>query len=636
MQANDHEEGTDRLIHVMEETLANKIAAGEVVQRPASAAKELIENALDAGARSVSVVLKAAGSELIQVIDDGCGMSQDDALVAFRRHATSKIRAIEDLDRIHTLGFRGEALASIASVAQVELKTKRIGDIAGYRVCLEGGKVTVKEPCATPNGTSLAIRNLFYNVPARRNFLKTPATEFKHLVETFQFLALAHPAVSFRLDHDGNEVYRLTGAPTQNRKEALVHRISELFEKDYAEHLIPAEETTSYLTVEGVISHAEFHRRSRGEQFLFVNGRYVKHRSLEHAVYSAYEGLLPEGAYPFFALFLSLDPSHVDVNVHPTKAEVKFDDERGIYAFLKAVIKKALNTADLTPQLNLEPEARPGAIEASVAFAGMPARISPGRRIDIAPATSRVETGTPPRDDMPLRTTSKELSLGELSDRLYASPTPQEPRILASATMQDADVPVSDDEGSLLWQISERYILTQIRSGLMLVDQRAAHERILYERALAHMKGSVGMSQQLLFPHTLTFNPGDFELLKELLPDLQALGFDMEFFSGRSVVVRGVPPDVNTGDERAILDEVVQQYKSYQSDLQIRGRDNLAKSMAHRGAVRAGTKMSIKEMRTLIDQLFMCTMPYASPFGRPTLVKITTEELDKRFGRSPS
>lgn len=628
----------------MDDTLANKIAAGEVVQRPASAAKELIENALDAGARSVSLILRAAGSELIQVVDDGCGMSPGDAQTCFQRHATSKIRSIDDLDCIRTLGFRGEALASIASVAQVELRTKRRTDAAGLRVVLHGGTVHTAEPCATPDGTSVAVRNLFYNVPARRNFLKTPATEFKHLVETFQFLALAHPGVAFRLVHDEHEVYRLSTPGTANRMEALRVRIRELFGDDYLAHLVPVEETTSYLSIEGFVTTAEKHRRSRGEQFLFVNDRYVKHRSLEHAVASAYEASLPEGAYPFFALFLDLDPSHTDVNVHPTKAEIKFDDDRGVYAFVQSVVKKALAGVNLTPQFgdrpgegaarassrrtvgSLSPEPTPAAFQARATREAAPRGPSPA---SFAPASSG-RPGAPAR-----RTIQKEL--GEWNAAFYGTHAPapdaEIEETVASGVMRDVEEPLPLEEAdALLVQLSNRYILTQIRSGIMVVDQQAAHERILYERALGAMDGGIGASQQLLFPHTLTLSPSDHTLLRELLPDLKALGFDLEFFSGRSVVVRGVPQDIGAGDERAVLDEVLEQYKSYAGALQLKRRENIAKSVAHRAAVHSGARMSTSEMRALIDRLFQCEMPYASPHGRPTMIKISMEELDRRFG----
>ena len=627
----------------MPDTLANKIAAGEVVQRPASAAKELIENAIDAGADEVAVVLKAAGSELVQVIDNGCGMSPEDAVDSFRRHATSKIRSIEDLDRIQTLGFRGEALASISAVAQVELKTKRVQDEAGFLVRIHGGIIEATEPCATPNGTSIAVRNVFYNVPARRNFLKTPATEFKHLVETFQFLALANPSVAFTLIHDDNEVYRLSKARSDDPAEALRQRIGELLGKEHAQHVVPVEETTSYLSATGFVSRPEFNRRSRGEQFLFVNTRFVKNRSLDHAVLHAYEGLLPSGSYPFYALFLTLDPRHVDVNVHPTKAEIKFDDERGVYGFVKAVVRKALGTADLIPQLDDAPAERPERLQSTApTFDAAVERVpsfTPMRPIG-GPSSGEAASSRPapmpsfsaPEDETP-RAARK--PPGELSDQLYA-PTAAEDaeQTIASGTTEEAVEKVERAEGEpLLWQLHNRYVLTQLRTGLMILDQHAAHERILYEHALQSMQSGFGMSQQLLFPHTLDFNPADFELLKELLPDLRSLGFDVEVFSGRSVVVRGVPADIRPGDERRILDDILQQYKNYQGELQIKGRDNLAKSIAHRSAIKPGDRLSAKEMRTLIDQLFMCEMPYASPHGRPTIIKISIEELDKRFGR---
>lgn len=630
----------DRLIRVMPETLANKIAAGEVVQRPASAVKELVENAIDAGADEVTVVLKAAGSELIQVVDNGCGMSPEDAADCFRRHATSKIKSIEDLERIHTLGFRGEALASISSVAQVEMKTKRVQDEAGFLVRIHGGKAEATEPCATPNGTSIAVRNLFYNVPARRNFLKTPATEFKHLIETFQFLALAFPTVAFTLIHDDNEVYRLSKAHAADPQVALRQRLGELFGKEHPRNVVPVEETTSYLSASGFVGIPEFNRRSRGEQFLFVNGRFVRNRSLDHAVLHAYADLLPDGAYPFYALFLWLDPRHTDVNVHPTKAEVKFDDENGVYGFVKAVVRKALGTVDLMPQLDTsKADDRP--VRAAATFDATGSRLPPASAMTLGRDTASREA-PPRRSESGLsfsvpgteeRTTWQ--PAGALTDRLYnPAPADQAEQTIASGSTADVE-PLERAEGEpLLWQLHQRYVLTQIRSGLMILDQHAAHERILYERALQSMQSGFGMSQQLLFPHTLDFNPADYELLKDLMTDLRSLGFDIETFSGRSVVVRGVPADIRPGDERRVLDDILQQYKQYQGELQIRGRDNIAKSIAHRSAIKPGDKLTAKEMRTLIDQLFMCEMPYASPHGRPTMIKISIEELDKRFGRS--
>ncbi len=629
------------LIRVMPESLANKIAAGEVVQRPASAAKELIENALDAGAEDITVRIKSAGRDLIQVVDDGCGMGPEDAAVCFMRHATSKIRAVEDLERIHTLGFRGEALASIASVAQVEMRTKRMHDELGICVRMDGGMLVSEEPCATPNGTSIAVKNLFYNVPARRNFLKSQATEFKHLVETFQFLALSNPTVSFRLLHDENEVYRLPTSKGDAPELALKRRIGSLYGKKYESSLILVEETTSYLSAFGFIGRPELHRRRRGEQYLFVNGRYVKNRYLEHAVASAFERAIPDGCFPFFCLSLDLDPRHVDVNVHPTKAEVKFDDERGVYGFLKAVVQKALGTASLTPQISSSAQSgNPPAKAFSlpefsdnppVRIGGMyfPEPRPGGRALPSDERRKWSDSGG-----------SGSLSPGEATARLYDTEKASDPGELpvsggglveSGATTKGGSEELAAGRDTLLWQLHDVYILTQIRSGLLLIDQNAAHERILYERALHCLEDEFGLSQQLLFPHTLDFDPADYALLEELAPDLRALGFDLTFLSGRSVTVGGVPAEIQTGDERSMLEDILEQYKANLDALHILRRENLARSIAHRSAIRPGAKLSTKEMRTLIDQLFMCKMPYRCPGGRPTMIRLTLEELERRF-----
>ncbi len=611
------------IINVMPETLANKIAAGEVVQRPASVVKELLENAVDAGASQVDVILKAAGSELIQVVDDGSGMSRDDAVRCFKRHATSKIRSVEDLERIATFGFRGEALASIASISQVELKTKRRGDTAGTLVRLDGGVTVATEPTATADGTSVAVRNLFYNVPARRNFLKTPATELKHLVDVFQVLAMANPDVGFRLIHDNAEVLAVPPVRDDAWSRSLVRRVSGLLGEDYGRRTYMVEETTSYLTLRGILGHSDFHRKTRGDQYLFVNGRHVKSRYLDHAVVGGYDVLLPDGTYPFYALFLTVDPRHIDVNVHPTKAEIKFDDERGVYAFVRSVVRRTLGKANLTPELDSEgpsfrDDVRPVAFRPSDATDGGGGDGFRASGVDLShrPAQRSVPPG---------------IDAGELSNRFYGPLPDQGDAPVEGAVAGASDAPPPDDH--LLWQLHEKYILTQIRSGLMVLDQNAAHERILYERAMQSMTSGLGLSQQLLFPHTVELSTTDHELLKELLPDLRSLGFDLELFSGRSVVIRGVPAEIRAGDERTMLRDVIDQYKSYRQSLQLKGRENLAKSIARRSAIRPGMRLATKEMRALIDQLFDCEMPYACPHGRPTLIKIPIEELDKRFGR---
>ena len=622
--AASDETAPDGIVRVLPEILANKIAAGEVVQRPASALKELMENALDAGAGQITVVLRQAGSELVQVVDDGCGMGPADAAICFGRHATSKIASADDLERIRTLGFRGEALASIGAVAHVELRSKRRSDSTGTCVRYEGGTCVEQTPCAAPDGTSVAVRNLFYNVPARRNFLKSPATEFKHLVETFQFLALSNPEVGFTLVHDDAEVYRLA-ACTDGFDAALRCRIGDLMgAADDA--LVPVEEATSYLSVRGYVGGPEHARKSRSDQFLFVNGRYIKNRSLDHAVAAAFDDLLPKGSYPLFALFLTLDPRHVDVNVHPTKTEVKFDDERGIYGFIRAVVKKALGDADVIPSLGDGfPTSR---AEQSVVTAS-PADLRPVQ----FERTTHIEAGSAALSRAEPRAFpafERQRSLGEAFEDEPATAIPSAPRPLDS---EDDVAEFKPGDRPPVWQLHNRYVVTPIRSGLMLLDQRAAHERILYEQALAALNGGLASSQQLLFPVTLEFPPADYELLEELLPNLALLGFEITPFSGRTVKVEGVPADVQVGRERLILEEVLEQYKAYRDGLQLQVRDNLAKSLARRSAIKPGRSLSDDEARSLIDQLFTCEMPYACPHGRPTMVKISMEELERRFSR---
>ena len=485
-----------------------------------------------------------------------------------------------------------------------------------------------------PAGTSIAIRNLFYNVPARRSFLKSPATEFKHLVETFQFLALSHPIIAFTLTHDGNEVYHLPASEGDDFYAALKNRVVTLFGRQLEEHLIQVEEKTSYISVAGFITSPQFFRKSRGEQFLFVNDRYVKSRYLEHAVRSAYEELLPENAFPSFTLFLSIDPKHVDVNVHPTKAEVKFDDERGLYGFIRTIVRKGLGTSMLSPQLSMEGDmfpveiAMPPRTETTALNLGGASESASSR-----PTVPGLKRGSSWSGGQSFGSYGG-LAPGEVSRRMYEdSPAPKEELLIPSNTNAEEERPRGGDKEALLWQLHGKYILTQVRSGMMIIDQNAAHERVLYEKALHSLESGFGLSQQLLFPHTIEFNPAEFELIQELLPNLKALGFEIEMFGGTSVIVRGVPNEIRVGDERKILEEILEQFRSNREDLKLKARDNLAKSMARRGAVQSGTALDIKEMRSLVDQLFQCETPYACPYGRPIIIKIGIDELDQRFGK---
>lgn len=610
-------------IHVLPEALANKIAAGEVVQRPASALKELLENSIDAGARRIEVRLKGSGSTLMHVIDDGSGMGPEDAVACFRRHATSKIQSAEDLDAILTLGFRGEALASIAAVSQVELRTRRREEASGTRVRVEGGEWVGTEPVATPVGTSISVRNLFYNVPARRAFLKTPATEFKHAQEVVESLALSVPRVGFSLFHEDVEIFRVPAVEGGTELEALGERVVDLFGKEFRDHLIPLEEETSYLSVRGVLGGPDVYRRSKGEQYIFVNGRFIRHRSLEHAVLSAFQGLLPENAYPFFALFLSLNPVHVDVNVHPTKSEVKFDDERGMYSVLQTVVRRALSLwarAPFSQEANVVPLSE-GIFAAPISSGAT----SPAPTWS-APTSSRprmepgMYTGWSPDPAAPL-------PFERPAETLFA------PEATSSIPSRVNPEGTESAPSSILFQVLDRYIVSPLPTGLMVLDQTAAHERVLFERARQNFESGMGMSQQLLFPHTVEFSPGDLDLLKELKSDLFSLGFDLDFLSGRSVLVRGVPADIRVGAERAILGDLIAQYRDLRSKLSLKAREALARSLARRSAIAPGTRLSEMEMRGLIEQLFQCDSPLVAPDGRPTLIRMGRDEFERRFAR---
>lgn len=705
----------DGIIQVMSDRLANKIAAGEVVQRPASVAKELIENAVDAGASSIDLIVKDAGSTLVQVVDDGCGMSRGDARRCFERHATSKIRSIEDLDRIRTLGFRGEALASIASIAQVELKTRRVEDAAGTLVRVDGGDVTDVRPCATPPGTSIAVRNLFFNVPARRNFLKTPATELKHLTDTFQFLALAHPEIAFRMEHKGNDLYDLPAVSSESsttgavpEPDALRRRIVDLFHLDDDSDLVAVDDATGDLTVTGFVAHpSRARRKKKSEQFLFVNERYVQDRYLGHAVRKAYGDSLPEKTFPFFALFLGMDPRRVDVNVHPTKAEVKFDDQGGIYGFLKGAVRHALGRIQLTPQFSGassqqdDPEQEaPGDGSSGDGSSGplrsssAPRSFQPRGTSDDAPpampnrpsessgesgtetsasggpasgesASGEPASGTPPsggpsrgktsgggaggaagssarsRRSGSSRSTGSDASPGDLSRKLYGREGGSKEASSRNASPHEADAPDASADGDAptgrdrddqtVWSLHGRYLLTPTDAGLMMVDQRAAHVRILYERALDRLDEGSGESQQLLFPQTVDLDPADADLLDEWADDLRALGFDLERMSGRTVAVRGVPADVRSDRETSILQDVLATLREEGRPSRSNRHEHLARSLAQQGAVPRGRTLAPPERRALLHDLMNCEMPYADPSGTPTILNLSMEEIEKRF-----
>lgn len=603
------------IIRTMPPELSNKIAAGEVIQRPASVAKELLDNAVDAGADRVRLIVQQAGRTLVQVIDNGCGMSESDARLCFERHATSKIESIEDLFRIRTMGFRGEAMASIASISQIEMKTKRHEDDAGTLIEIHGGEEIRYEPAATDNGTSIAVRNLFYNVPARRQFLKTDATELKHIIRTFQNIALANSDIEFEMHADGDKLYQL---PVQS----LEQRVTDLFGRQYRASLIPFEEQTSYVKIHGLIADPKLAKKSRGEQFFFVNGRPFQHRYLSYVILSLFDSWTKQNEYPFYAIFLEMDPSQVDVNVHPAKMEVKFDDERSIIQLARSVVKKALNEYFVVPDVgrsgNFEHDFDLTFESLGSGTGGNESR-SFHRESDTEPVQfpSRINyRGKTPFDGE------------ENAGTLYGEPENRNPDQQEASPGQEPDG-AGTERG--FWQLHNRYILTQTRTGLCVIDQHAAHKRIIYEKTLSATEESLPGTQQLLFAQTIELSATDFALLEELLPIIQRMGFSIQLLSGNTAIINGVPADIDIGDERAVLRDMLHQYRDLDNKLKLDARDKVAIAFASRTAIPRGKRLAGPEMEMLIDQLFACSEPYRDPLKKPTLIYLSMEELKNRF-----
>jgi DNA mismatch repair protein MutL len=610
------------IIHLLPDAVANQIAAGEVVQRPASAVKELVENAIDAGADKIQLILKDAGKSLIQVIDNGCGMSVTDARMCFERHATSKIKQAEDLFAIRTMGFRGEAMASIAAISHVELKTRRHEDELGTCITIEGSEVLSQEACAANTGTSISIKNLFYNTPARRNFLKSNPVEMRHIIDEFQRVTLANPQIFFTMHHDGQEVYHLPGS-------TLKQRIIHLLGNNYNERLVPVEEDTTVIKLRGFVGKPEYARRTRGEQFFFVNNRFIKDAYLNHAVMMAFKELLPEDTFPLYVLFIEIDPAKIDINVHPTKTEIKYQDEQTIYAIIRSAVKRSLGRYNITPSLDFDQE---NSIEHLV---------TPKPFEEIVPPTISFNPDFNPFDADKKPAYNTGYSRG--NNDYKSSPIPKnwdtlyeisKNEITIQHQMHDEkSIEVDDQEINKpserqLFQIQSRFILSQIKSGFMLINQQAAHERFLQQ-----LQTHSGVSQQSLFPQSVTLNSADFELLKELLPDIRALGFDIREFGKNTVVVEGIPADLINTDESEILEQLLEGFKNNQAILKLDKRDSLARSLARNAATKAGTKMSLEEMNLLIDQLFACQMPNLALNGKLVITTFTLNELLERFDK---
>ncbi len=612
------------IIQLLPDNIANQIAAGEVIQRPASAVKELLENAADAEATEIRLVVNDAGKALIQVIDNGKGMSETDARMAFERHATSKIRNIEDLFRIKTMGFRGEALASIAAVAQVELKTRRNGDELGTYIEIENSQVIKQEPCACSAGTSISMKNLFFNVPARRNFLKSNAAEMRHIIDEFIRVAMAFPGIFFSLTSNGQEVFHLEAG-------SLKQRIVQILGTQYNSRLVNVKEETDYMNIYGFVGKPETARKTRGDQYFFVNNRFIKSAYLNHAVNGAFDEMIAKDSFPSYVLYIDLDPSQVDINVHPTKQEIKFEDEKIIYAFVQAAVKHALAQFSIAPSLDFTLNAE---------IQGLDAINKPFTtdKKDAASSSNLFKTFTQKNQAHFIESNKSELKHWK---DFYTNPSPNETAepVTENTPFENLLQPVPKQKNitlvpdTPLLQLHNTYIIAATNNGFLLVHQQLAHERVLYERYSMSAHGKQMPTQQSMFPVTLELSGADAAFLSGLLPDLVAIGYQVEPFGNNSFVIQGIPADVPAGNEKHSIELLIEQFKHFSSDVTFSKREKLVRCMARQQAIKSGQSLGQKEMLSLVEDLFTCNSPNVTPTGSPTYLEFKEDYLDRMFGR---
>jgi DNA mismatch repair protein MutL len=612
------------IIQLLPDHVANQIAAGEVVQRPASVVKELLENAVDAKATDIKLIIKDAGKALVQVIDNGVGMSVTDARLCFERHATSKIRQAEDLFSLHTKGFRGEALASIAAIAHVEMKTKQEQEELGNHIIIEGSKFVSQEPAVLPKGTSFAVKNLFYNIPARRNFLKSETVELRHVIDEFQRVALAHPNIYFTMYHNGSEMFNL---PNSNFRQRIVN----VFSGKTNEKLVPVQEETDILSIQGFVGKPEFAKKNRGEQFFFVNDRYIKSGYLHHAVMNAYDGLLPNGAQPSYFIYLQVPPNTIDINIHPTKTEIKFDDENALYAILRSAIKHSLGQFNVAPALDFD---RDPNLDTPYEYQNKTADY-PTIQVD--------RTYNPFADEKPVKSFSgsgasyKKTETSQSWESLYVG-LKQDTVEVEAFSFENDEVTASlfdekEEEQTLnkTYQIHKKYIVSPIKSGMVIIDQSRAHQRVLYEQFLTNMTVRQASSQQLLFPLQMHFSHNEMKLIAELQPSLENTGFVFEAFETDAVHISGIPVNTTESEVSIVLEQLISDLEDGIPDSSFSQNDTIAKSMAKSLAVKTGIYLTEKEQEHLVNNLFACKEPNVSPFQKPTFITMRVEDIDKRF-----
>ena len=612
------------IIKLLPDHVANQIAAGEVVQRPASVVKELLENAIDAGATSIKLIIKDGGKVLVQVIDDGMGMSATDARLSFERHATSKIQKAEDLFNLNTKGFRGEALASIAAIAHVEMQTKPEQDEMATHLKIEGSEIKFQEVCVAPKGTSVSVKNLFFNIPARRNFLKSNQVEFRHITDEFHRVALAHPNIAFKFYNNGSELFNL---PQANQRQRIVH----IFGRKINEKLVPVNEETQVVQISGFINKPEFAKKSRGEQFFFVNNRFIKSPYLHHAILSAFEGLIKSDAYPGYFLYLTVDPGSIDINIHPTKTEVKFDDEHTLYAILRSTIKHSLGQFNVVPALDFEHDQN---LETPYSYKNRGA-LQP--KVTVDSRFNPFQDG--PQNPSGARSYKKQSTEGW--ENLYVGLESKvgKDNDFSSIKFESETITGSIFEGqqdnletiATTFQLRRKYIVTTIKSGMMVIDQSRAHQRVLYEQFLKNITVNEAVSQQLLFPLSLSFSMSDIDVLKEIKESLTTIGFVFSKVDGEEVKITGVPLMVAESEVGIVLDQLISDFQLEITEDSFSQTDVLAKTLAKTLAVKTGEVLNNTSQQALVNDLFACKETRVSPFNKPVYVIITENDIDKKF-----
>jgi DNA mismatch repair protein MutL len=612
------------IIQLLPDHVANQIAAGEVVQRPASVVKELLENAVDAGAATIQLIVKDGGKTLIQVVDDGLGMSSTDARLSFERHATSKIKTAEDLFKLHTKGFRGEALASIAAIAHVDMLTRPENEEVGTHIKIEGSTVVSQDVAVSPKGTSIAVKNLFYNIPARRNFLKSDQVEFRHITDEFHRVALAHPNISFHFFHNGSELFHLP-------QTSLRKRIVNIFGHKTDQKLVPVQEQTQVVSIEGFICKPEFAKKSRGEQFFFVNDRFIKSPYLHHAILGAFEGLIRPEVHPGYFLYLEVDPTSIDINIHPTKTEIKFDDEHTLYSILRASVKHSLGQFHIAPMLDFEKDQN---LETPYSYEGKEASL-PG--VSVNPGFN------PFRESTARNTMAGQGKQGSAAgwENLYVG---LESKVGREESFSSVHFESEANTGAIFseqgpyeentittFQLRRKYIVTTIKSGMLIIDQSRAHQRVLYEKFLRSMTVKETISQQLLFPLVVSFSKGEMEILKQMEENLKTLGFVFKGIEKEELQITGLPPLIAESEAGIVLDQLIADWHLEEHIRDFSQTDMLAKAMSKSLSVKTGAMLDTASQQALVNDLFACKETMVSPFNKPIYITLSENDIDKKF-----